>query len=1066
MKHQSINTYTAWHPILRPIARVVIAAQLALVLQPLSVLAQDQGQMPFNPAAQAQVQRLGALSQRMEQAKAQRVQAQQSPADQVSTKLERTEELVHGLNPTPRKASAKSSGNISAAVTTATQGATATQRQERLQELRQQLSDIRGGSASVKAEFDAARTELTKKQLPAEILARHDATQSQFEQRARQFEQVSARLGATTATETPDQQQALQELQQFFEQYPSKRRQSPIKPGKLPWSTPKPTTRMPAESASVSTAPQARRAFMSAQRAAPLPADLAETDEVQLTPAIRAKALELGNNPVTIYNWVRNSIEFAPTAGAIQSAQDTLDKKRGNATDTASLLIALLRAANIPARYQFGTIDVSADKVQNWVGGTTKPEAALQILNQGGIAATGIASGGRITTIRLEHVWVNAYVNWTPSRGNRNASASQHLNPNDQLNAWVPLDASYKQYSYTQGMDLKTQVPLDANALLTAAQQGATVNEAQGWVQNLNQTAIQSQLGAYQTRLKTYIDSTPTGPNSTVGDVIGKKIIPQQAQPMLAGTLQNVVVMQAQEVSAIPANLQHKFTYRLYASQTDQANENPMLSFTEKTSRLVGKRLTLSYVPATQADADTIASYLPKPHADGRPIQPSELPTSLPGYLIKLKPQINLDGVVVASSNSSVQMGTDLYSTGGFTQLYDASQWDLTSEESNVAGNATAIGISAGGISATQLTQLKDRLTTAQTKLQAKDVTGLTGEQVSGELITATIWGWFAAAESHNRLSQNEAGMIENPGLSYGLFHAVANPLYSWGVIRKVTFPGLNMDIGHVRNLTWSKDNDASSWVAYNRLRGQYMSALEHAVPERFFNDSAQCNPEGTTTPNAALPVCPQGISAVKAIALGAQAGQKIFTITAQVYQDNPNIVSTQLSAHSAATKNQIQQALDAGYEVTIHEAPITQKGWAGAGFTMIDPATGAGGYIIDGGSNGAIFLIVFIGLVISMLLPIFLFTGGYIGVLGLLLGVGGGGWNAANFVKILGEISTFEEFNELAAFTSIKAYSSIAFGFFAKYLYGVGPEFGPINGRTGYTIFNATFLFFSGLFK
>jgi hypothetical protein len=49
-----------------------------------------------------------------------------------------------------------------------------------------------------------------------------------------------------------------------------------------------------------------------------------------------------------------------------------------------------------------------------------------------------------------------------------------------------------------------------------------------------------------------------------------------------------------------------------------------------------------------------------------------------------------------------------------------------------------------------------------------------------------------------------------------------------------------------------------------------------------------------------------------------------------------------------------VQQALDAGYEVTIHEAPITQDGWTGAGLTIIDPNTGAGGYLIEGGSNGA----------------------------------------------------------------------------------------------------------------
>jgi hypothetical protein len=298
-------------------------------------------------------------------------------------------------------------------------------------------------------------------------------------------------------------------------------------------------------------------------------------------------------------------------------------------------------------------------------------------------------------------------------------------------------------------------------------------------------------------------------------------------------------------------------------------------------------------------------------------------------------------------------MGTDLYSAGGFSQLYDPSQWDLTGKESNVAGNATAIGISAGGVSADQLTKLKDRLEATKTKLQAQNTSGLTGEQISGDLLTATIWSWFAAADSHNRLSQNQAGMVENPALSYGLFHALAEPLYSWGLIRQVKFPGVNMDIGHVRNLSWSKTANTSDWVNYNRLRGQYMSALEHAVPERFFNDPSQCNLQGNTSPNPALPACPQGVSAVKAIGLAASQGQRIYTITPQVYQNNPGIVQSQLGAHSQNTKSTIQNYLDAGYEVNVHQAPITQGGWTGAGFIAIDTQTGAGGYIIEGGGSG-----------------------------------------------------------------------------------------------------------------
>jgi hypothetical protein len=128
---------------------------------------------------------------------------------------------------------------------------------------------------------------------------------------------------------------------------------------------------------------------------------------------------------------------------------------------------------------------------------------------------------------------------------------------------------------------------------------------------------------------------------------------------------------------------------------------------------------------------------------------------------------------------------------------------------------------------------------------------------------------------------------------------------------------------------------------------------MEHAIPERFFNDPSKCNPEGTTTPVAGLPACPQGISAVKAIGLAATQGQKIYTITGQVYNDNPGIVSSNLQDLSQSTKQGIQNALDAGYEVTAHESPITQSGWTGSGYIFIDPETGAGGTLLMGGRMG-----------------------------------------------------------------------------------------------------------------
>lgn len=111
---------------------------------------------------------------------------------------------------------------------------------------------------------------------------------------------------------------------------------------------------------------------------------------------------------------MRNHVEWVPTWGAIQSADDTLAKRRGNAHDIASLTIALLRASDIPARYQYGTIELDAEQVNNWVGGVAVPEAALQLLGQGGIASRGIAAGGRIAKVQMEHVWVSAFVDSRP----------------------------------------------------------------------------------------------------------------------------------------------------------------------------------------------------------------------------------------------------------------------------------------------------------------------------------------------------------------------------------------------------------------------------------------------------------------------------------------------------------------------------------------------------------------------------------------------------------------------------------------------------------------------------
>ena len=550
---------------IKSISATVVLAQLSMAMQPLlAATREDKG--AGSPLAQAQLKQMQALQRSMEEGKAAQAAAALSPADRASTNLARVEELVRDLRylgeegdtaaTKPGQEQVRAIGQTMKAKVRALTAEQKAQRQSRRTalwgELKGLLAQQGQDQGAVRSEFAQTRKMLIERKLPAVIVARHDEAVAKFEQRVAQFNLVAAKAA-------DGDEAALAQLTAFFDENPTKRRAAPVDPKNLPWRTPEPTKRMPAETqtawfqnlygregtrlAQVGNS-LAGLTFITPPDAgsAPTEADLAETPETQRTAAIVAKATELGNNPVAIQNWVRNNVEWVPTWGAIQSAEDTLNKKRGNAIDIASLEIALLRAAKIPARYQFGTIEVPADQVMNWVGGVSKPEAAQQLLGQGGIANRGLIEGGKISKIRMEHAWVQAYVNWVPSRGAKQGSALQHPNPLAQRNAWVPLDPSFKQYKYPVPLDIRVGASIDTDLLLSVAKTGASANDAEGWIRNVNTSGIRQSLSDYESRLKTHIDAQKS--EASNADLAGKRIIASDVRSVLPSEMSRTVVAQ------------------------------------------------------------------------------------------------------------------------------------------------------------------------------------------------------------------------------------------------------------------------------------------------------------------------------------------------------------------------------------------------------------------------------------------------------------------------------------------------------------------------------------------
>lgn len=617
-------------------------------------------------------------------------------------------------------------------------------------------------------------------------------------------------------------------------------------------------------------------------------ADLAETPEIQFTPAIKAKAQELENKPLKIYEWVRNNIEFVPTYGSIQGADMCFQTKQCNDIDTASLLIALLRASNISARYVYGTIEIPIDKAKNWVGGATDPNMVGTILATNGIPAKTLISGGTVTAVQLEHVWVNAWINYIPSRGAVHRPGHE--------DTWIPLDASFKQYDYTQGIDISSAVPFDTNTFVNQIQSTAMINQSDGSVTNVNSTYVQQTMQDYQTQVQNYIQQNY--PNATVGDVIGKKEIIQKNYPILVGTLPYKTIQVSSEFAQVPDNLRYKVTFEIRDSNATGTS----LSYTIGISELDGKRVTLSYTPATANDAQVIDSY------NGI--------FNVPAYLVNMKPQIKIDGVVAATGNP-IGLGNDQT----FNMQFVSPAYGTESVSNIVtAGAYYGIGINPNKVPQELLAQRKTNLESV------KDTTCVNSsyaDECSGELLYATAMGYFFVVNGFDDIFAQSNGIIKMKDVSEAIVSDGVSASNLFGIPTGITETGLMIDVDRNIYVAFPKDGNQSRVRQFMMSAGQMSSAMEHGIFESMYQE--------------------KGVSTVQVLKLANDQGIPIYTIT----QNNISSILPALQI-SDEVINDIQNAVNAGKTVIVPKQNITYYNWTGTGYVVMDSQTGAGAYMIS----------------------------------------------------------------------------------------------------------------------
>ena len=138
-------------------------------------------------------------------------------------------------------------------------------------------------------------------------------------------------------------------------------------------------------------------------------------DNPDAAKTIHELAEALYYNPIEMYEYIVNTIEYTPYSGAMKGPLATLQTRAGNSWDTASLLAELYDEAGISTDYVFGKIEVPIDTAAAYLG-LTSFAAVPDTLSQAGLTSTilgtddyvcEVETKGKLTHYKFDHAWLS-----------------------------------------------------------------------------------------------------------------------------------------------------------------------------------------------------------------------------------------------------------------------------------------------------------------------------------------------------------------------------------------------------------------------------------------------------------------------------------------------------------------------------------------------------------------------------------------------------------------------------------------------------------------------------------
>jgi len=330
-----------------------------------------------------------------------------------------------------------------------------------------------------------------------------------------------------------------------------------------------------------------------------------EADEI--TPEIEELARGLRHDPVEIFEYCHNYIDYEHYFGSKKGATLTLIEGSGNSFDTAALMVALLRASGYEASYRYGPRDLFDDEIADWLG--------LWYYGDDGVpfphwtdtefrSATGTTGDERDTlTLRL----LFHYILYHLDRGFPAVDPTYEGILWYVPNVWVQFevggttyeaDPSYKTLlPASTTIDLEAVTGYDRTTVLNEIGQGSS--QGSGYVKDLNGPNLASRLTTYTTALTQWLRDNR--PNSPVDQLIGTRNYARGGFETLSDLPtvyygENVSYLPVETWDAIPTQWMAKLS--VTAGEYDYANESfttTRFSATINMPALRGRKISLVF---------------------------------------------------------------------------------------------------------------------------------------------------------------------------------------------------------------------------------------------------------------------------------------------------------------------------------------------------------------------------------------------------------------------------------------------------------------------------------------